>query len=92
MWLIGNTFVCFVEYANERGGVALYIMHHHSNTNLIHVHMKVKHNMNTNVCLIYFEIESNSETLHLDENLSSEQCYLFFALVNSNIQKLTVLI
>lgn len=48
--------------------------------------------MNTNVCLIYFEIESNSETLHLDENLSSEQCYLFFALVNSNIQKLTVLI
>lgn len=92
MWLIGNTFVCFVEYANERGGVALYIMRHHSNTNLIHVHMKVKHNMNTNVCLIYFEIESNSETLHLDENLSSEQCYLFFALVNSNIQKLTVLI
>lgn len=67
-------------------------MRHHSNTNLIHVHMQVKHNMNTNVCLIYFEIESNSETLHLDENLSSEQCYLFFALVNSNIQKLTVLI
>lgn len=62
------------------------IMRHHSNANLIHVHMQVKHTMNTNVCLICFEIESNSETLHLDENCRSEQCYLFSALINSNRQ------